>query len=100
MCGAVSKGTQVHAKKKKARIDVCGAASKGTEPSLRERSHLHGNILTPSKDKFYTKNGEDSLFFCDFFKSVDKLSELAGRNAETHEIFPLTFFLKTPIIKG
>ena len=31
----------------------------------------------------YTKNGEESLFFCNFFKSVDKLSELAGRNAET-----------------
>ena len=32
---------------------------------------------------FYTKNGEDSLFFCKFFKSVDKLSGFAGRNAET-----------------
>ena len=31
----------------------------------------------------YTKNGEDSLFFCKFFKSVDKLSGFAGRNAET-----------------
>ena len=38
---------------------------------------------------FYTKNGEDSLFFCDFFKSVDKLSEIVGRNAETQVKFPL-----------
>lgn len=39
---------------------------------------------------FYTKNGEDSLFFLEIFKSVDKLSELAGRNAETQDKLFLT----------
>ena len=49
VCGAVSTGTQVHAKKKKARIDVCGAVSTGTQVHVKKKKARIGVCGAVSK---------------------------------------------------